>query len=264
MLLSSKYELFIHLLIKWFTFSGKWLDDLLGCPVCQSWQTLSVRPGQRRHDLCLQPSAMWCSQPEGNKEHSKYKYNREHISIQFTWMCVCFHCVYHQEFDSRNLYQSLKYIKKFWVNAMKVNTMKVNTMKINTMQINTMQINTIKVNTINQYNANQYKEINTNQYNTAPIALVFWVICMTLYWLPIQQCICYRAAALVWHCLIDMIAPVYLQELCRPVSTLVGSRALRSSSGELLASRVNTATMQLRAWSVVEFIPLRDSIATKG
>src|SRR6218665_3990146 len=47
-------------------------------------------------------------------------------------------------------------------------------------------------------------------------------------------------------------APVYLQELCRPVSTLVGRQALRSSSGgKLLVPRVNTSTMQRRAFSVV-------------
>src|SRR6218665_2494374 len=52
----------------------------------------------------------------------------------------------------------------------------------------------------------------------------------TLHWLPIRQRIFYRVAVLVWHCFIG-IAPVYLQELCRPVSTLVGRQALRSSSG---------------------------------
>jgi len=43
-----------------------------------------------------------------------------------------------------------------------------------------------------------------------------------------------------------------LQELCRHVSTLVGRRALRSSSGgKLLVPRVNTSTMECRAFSVV-------------
>src|SRR6218665_3522811 len=78
----------------------------------------------------------------------------------------------------------------------------------------------------------------------------------TLHWLPIQQCIFYIVAVLVWHCLLG-IAPVYLQELCCPVLTLVGCQALRSSSGgkllggKLLVSRVNTSTMQRRAFSVV-------------
>src|SRR6218665_1432265 len=59
----------------------------------------------------------------------------------------------------------------------------------------------------------------------------------TLHWLPIRQRIFYRVAVLVWHCLIGF-APDYLQELCRPVSTLVGRQALRSSSGgKLLVPR---------------------------
>src|SRR6218665_2044063 len=73
----------------------------------------------------------------------------------------------------------------------------------------------------------------------------------TLHWLPIRQHIFYRVAVLVWHCFIG-IAPVYLQELCRPVSRLVGRQGLRSSSGgKLLVHRVNTSTMQRRAFSVV-------------
>src|SRR6218665_3683318 len=73
----------------------------------------------------------------------------------------------------------------------------------------------------------------------------------TLHWLPIQQRIFYRVAVLVWHCFIG-IAPIYLLELCSPVSTLVGRQALRSSSGaKLLVPRVNTSTMQRRAFSVV-------------
>src|SRR6218665_672587 len=73
----------------------------------------------------------------------------------------------------------------------------------------------------------------------------------TLHWLPIRQRIFYRVAVLVWHCLIGF-APVYLQELCGPVSTLVGRQALRSSSGgKLLVPRVNNSTMQRRAFSVV-------------
>jgi|SRR6218665_2391181 len=87
----------------------------------------------------------------------------------------------------------------------------------------------------------------------------------TLHWLPIRQRIFYRVAVLVWHCLLS-IAPVYLQELCRPVSTLVGRQALRSSSGgKLLVPRVSTSTMQRRAFSVLflEFTSLADSIVTK-
>src|SRR6218665_110528 len=59
-----------------------------------------------------------------------------------------------------------------------------------------------------------------------------------------------------------------LPQLCRPVSTLVGRQALRSSSGgKFLVLRVNTSTMQRRAFSVrtfyLEFTSLADSIVTK-
>ena len=48
------------------------------------------------------------------------------------------------------------------------------------------------------------------------------------------------------------IAPVYLQGLCRPVSTLVGRQAFGSSSGgKHLVPSVNTSTMQHRTFSVV-------------
>src|SRR6218665_1625892 len=61
----------------------------------------------------------------------------------------------------------------------------------------------------------------------------------------------YRIAVLVWRCLLG-IAVVYLQELCRPVSTLVGHRAPRScSGGRLLLPRVSTSTIQRCAFSVV-------------
>ena len=64
-----------------------------------------------------------------------------------------------------------------------------------------------------------------------------------LHWLSIQQRIFYRVAVLVWRCILG-VAPVYLQELCRPVSTLVGRQALRSSAGgEQLVPRLNTSTM---------------------
>src|SRR6218665_3106354 len=57
----------------------------------------------------------------------------------------------------------------------------------------------------------------------------------TLHWLPIDQCISYRIAVLVWRCLLGS-APGYLCELCRPVSGLPGRRALRSSVTGHLAS----------------------------
>src|SRR6218665_1473819 len=47
----------------------------------------------------------------------------------------------------------------------------------------------------------------------------------TWHWLPIQQRILYRVAVLVWHCLLG-IAPVNLQEHCRPVPTPCGHLTL--------------------------------------
>src|SRR6218665_572852 len=51
---------------------------------------------------------------------------------------------------------------------------------------------------------------------------------------------------------IDSIAPVYLQEFCRPASTMVFRHTLRSpSGGKLVVPNVNTSTLQHRAFSVV-------------
>src|SRR6218665_3344573 len=83
------------------------------------------------------------------------------------------------------------------------------------------------------------------------------IICVTHYWVPIQHSIFYRVAVLVWHYLLGF-APVYLQELCCPVSTLVGRQALRSSSGgKLLVPHLNTSTMQSRASSVTNLKALK-------
>lgn len=72
----------------------------------------------------------------------------------------------------------------------------------------------------------------------------------TLHWLFIQQRICYRVVALVWHCLLS-IAPFYLQDLYRPASTLLDGRGLRSTSVDVaLVLHLNTSTMQRRAFAV--------------
>src|SRR5688572_13330440 len=54
-----------------------------------------------------------------------------------------------------------------------------------------------------------------------------------LHWLPIEQRIEYRIAALVWRCSLG-IAPSYLSELPCPVLSARGSRSLRSSQHGLL------------------------------
>src|SRR6218665_3932448 len=81
----------------------------------------------------------------------------------------------------------------------------------------------------------------------------------TLHWLPIRQRIFYRVAVLLWHCLLGF-APVYLQELCRPVSTLVGRQALRSPCKHLDYA----ASCILSCCSFyLEFTSLADSVVTK-
>src|SRR5688572_8507541 len=49
-----------------------------------------------------------------------------------------------------------------------------------------------------------------------------------LRWLPVRQRIEYRVAFLVWRCQLGL-APSYLLDLCRPVSTIRSSRSLRSA-----------------------------------
>ena len=72
-----------------------------------------------------------------------------------------------------------------------------------------------------------------------------------LHWLPLEQRIEYRIAALVWRCSLG-IAPSYLRELSCPVLSARGSRSLRSSEqGLLLVPFARTSTRQRRAFSVV-------------
>ena len=72
-----------------------------------------------------------------------------------------------------------------------------------------------------------------------------------LHWLPFPQRISYRIASLVWRCLSGW-APSYLRELCRPLSSCTGRRALRSSvHGDLAVPFARSATMQSRSFSVV-------------
>src|SRR6218665_3883275 len=76
---------------------------------------------------------------------------------------------------------------------------------------------------------------------------------------------------LCWYGTVRLIgfAPVYLQELCRPVSTLVGRQALRSSSGgKTLSSPCKhldyAASCILSCCSFyLEFTSLPDSVVTK-
>ena len=65
-----------------------------------------------------------------------------------------------------------------------------------------------------------------------------------LHWLPIRQRVVYNVAMLVYKCLHD-VAPSYLTELCRPVSTIPGRCHLRSAdTGVLFTHCVKTAIGQ--------------------
>src|SRR6218665_2984152 len=103
------------------------------------------------------------------------------------------------------------------------------------------------------------------------VILVLWP-----YWCC---CCCYKTLLILRIIIVELImmttiidfTPVYLQELCRPVSAVVGRQALRSSSGgKLLVPRVNTSTMQYAASCILsccsfylEFTSLTDSVVTK-
>lgn len=74
-------------------------------------------------------------------------------------------------------------------------------------------------------------------------------MCDTVHWLAIQQRIFYRICALIWRCL-PWIVSVYLQDLCRPVLSLVG-RPAPCSGGDLLFSRLNISNKKHHAFSAV-------------
>jgi len=62
-----------------------------------------------------------------------------------------------------------------------------------------------------------------------------------LHWLPVRQRIEFKTAMLVYKCL-HGLAPSYLSEFCRPVSSLPGRRQLRSgSTGILHVPRTKTS-----------------------
>ena len=72
-----------------------------------------------------------------------------------------------------------------------------------------------------------------------------------LHWLPCPQRIYFRISSLVWRCLLGE-APLYLRELCCPVSSCDNRRSLRSAvHGDLTVPFARTATKQRRAFSVV-------------
>ena len=71
-----------------------------------------------------------------------------------------------------------------------------------------------------------------------------------LYWLPFPERIRFKLCSMVYKCLHGM-APVYLQELCVPVSQLFGRSHLRSAAaGDLLVPQTETVTIGRRGFSV--------------
>ena len=75
-------------------------------------------------------------------------------------------------------------------------------------------------------------------------------ICNELHWLPIGKCIRFKIALLVRHCIIG-VAPEYLTELCRPVSSSSGRQCLRSASrGDLIVPWFRLRRSGYRAFAV--------------
>ena len=71
-----------------------------------------------------------------------------------------------------------------------------------------------------------------------------------LHWLPVQRRIQFKILLTTWRC-ISGSAPDYLQELCCLLSTIPGSRQLRSTATSpylLNLLKVRTVTMQKRAF----------------
>ena len=72
-----------------------------------------------------------------------------------------------------------------------------------------------------------------------------------LHWLPMHRRIAFKILMLMRNCLAGQ-APVYLRELCVPVSSLPGRRSLCSAEqGDLVVPRVRLATAQRRSFAVV-------------
>ena len=72
----------------------------------------------------------------------------------------------------------------------------------------------------------------------------------SLHWLPIAQRVEYKLCTFVFKCLHEM-APVYLIDMCIPVSTIQGRSQLRSAAhGELVVPRSTRVTFGNRSFSV--------------
>ena len=89
------------------------------------------------------------------------------------------------------------------------------------------------------------------------------------HWLPVPQRIDYKLCMIIYKCL-HQTAPVYLQDLCVPVSTTASRRHLRSAArGDLQVLATKTVTFGPRSfalsapklWNSLP-LPLRNSTLT--
>src|SRR5688572_30705517 len=74
-----------------------------------------------------------------------------------------------------------------------------------------------------------------------------------LHWLPVADRVQFKIATLVWKATTGT-APDYIAELCLPVGTQTGRRALRSASrNDLMIPSFRTTTCARRDFSVAPF-----------
>ena len=72
-----------------------------------------------------------------------------------------------------------------------------------------------------------------------------------LHWLPVEQRIVHELCTLIYKCLHN-IAPVYLRDMCTPVSSISGRSSLRSAAhGDFWHQRTRTKTFGPRAFAVL-------------
>ena len=70
-----------------------------------------------------------------------------------------------------------------------------------------------------------------------------------LHWLPVRQRVDYKMCTIVYRC-IHTVAPLYLVEMCKPVSDVAGRRNLRSAAhGDLIIPATRTKTYGPRGFS---------------
>ena len=80
---------------------------------------------------------------------------------------------------------------------------------------------------------------------------IFATICDQLHWLPVKQRIDHKLCTLIYKCLHNL-APVYLCDLCIPVSSIPGRSSFMSAAhGNLWHQRTRTKPFDPRALAVL-------------